>query len=84
MIARSLPYWPINPSLSPRPWITFQVDLVRSLIAVLPAAVLWGASFPLAIAAVVGPGQDAGRTVGRAHAANTVGGIVGSVLSVPS
>jgi spermidine synthase len=80
MMARALPYWPINPSLSPSPWITFQVDLVRSLIAVLPAAVLWGASFPLAIAAVVGPGQDAGRTVGRVYAANTVGGIVGSGL----
>jgi spermidine synthase len=80
MMAKSLPFWPINPTLSPNPWITFQVDLLRSLIAVFPAAFLWGASFPLAIAAVVGPGQDAGRLVGRVYAANTVGAIIGSVL----
>jgi spermidine synthase len=80
MMASSLPYWPINPTLSPNPWITFQIDLLRSLVAVFPAAFLWGASFPLAIAAVVGPGQDAGRMVGRVYAANTVGAIIGSVL----
>jgi spermidine synthase len=80
MMARSLPYWPINPSLSPSPWITFQIDLLRSLVAVFPAAFLWGASFPLAIAAVMGPGQDAGRLVGRVYAANTVGAIIGSVF----
>jgi spermidine synthase len=80
MMADSLPFWPINPTLSRSPWITFQIDLIRSLTAVFPAAFLWGASFPLAIAAVVGPGQDAGRSVGRVYAANTVGAIVGSVL----
>lgn len=80
MMATSLPYWPINPSLSRSPWITFQMDLIRSLVAVFPAAFLWGASFPLAIASVVVPGQDAGRTVGRVYAANTVGAILGSVL----
>jgi spermidine synthase len=80
MIAKSLPYWPINPSLSPSPWITFQLDVVRAATAVFPPAVLWGASFPLALAAVVGPGEDAGRLVGRVYAANTVGAIVGSAL----
>src|SRR6185437_8918353 len=45
-----------------------------------PAAFLWGASFPLAIAAVVAPGQDAGRLVGRVYAANTVGAIIGSLV----
>ena len=80
MMARALPYWPVNPMLSPSPWITFQLDLLRSLVAVLPAAFLWGASFPLAIAAVVRPGQDAGRLVGRVYAANTIGAIVGSVV----
>jgi spermidine synthase len=80
MMSKSLPYWPINPSLSPSPWITFQVDLLRSLVAVFPAAFLWGASFPLAIAGVVGNGQDAGRVVGRVYAANTVGAILGAVM----
>jgi spermidine synthase len=80
MLARSLPFWPISPTLSPSPWITFELDLVRSLVAVFPAAVLWGASFPLAIAAVVAPGQDAGAVVGRVYAANTIGAIVGSLF----
>src|SRR5580765_6953406 len=50
-IAKSIPYWPINPSLSSSPWFTFQLDLVRCLWALLPATCLWGASFPLALAA---------------------------------
>src|SRR5205814_6653636 len=29
MLAESLPYWPINPSLSRSPWLNFQLDLVR-------------------------------------------------------
>src|SRR5262249_61964446 len=32
------------------------------------------------LAAVVGPGDDAGRLVGRVYAANTVGAILGSAL----
>jgi spermidine synthase len=79
MIAQSLPYWPINPSLSANPWFTFQVDLTRCAWAVLPATVLWGASFPLALAAAAVPGQDPGRLVGRVYAANTVGAIVGAI-----
>jgi spermidine synthase len=80
-IASSLPYWPINPSLSRSPWFNFQLDLVRCLWAVLPATVLWGASFPLALAAVVSRGQDAGRLVGGIYAANTAGAIVGALGS---
>ena len=40
--------------------VQFQIDLVRCLWAILPAACLWGASFPLALAAVASPGQDGG------------------------
>src|SRR6185295_10626420 len=36
MITRSLPYWPVNPALSPSPWFNFQLDLARGLWAVLP------------------------------------------------
>jgi spermidine synthase len=79
MLTSSLPYWPINPTLSPSPWINFQLDLVRCLWAILPAAVLWGASFPLALAAVAAPGQDPGRLVGGIYAANTVGAIFGAL-----
>jgi spermidine synthase len=79
MISESLPYWPIFPGLSPSPWYTFQLDLVRGLWAVLPPACLWGASFPLALAAVARPGQDPGRLVGGLYAANTVGAIIGAL-----
>ncbi|HLW98961.1 MAG TPA: fused MFS/spermidine synthase [Candidatus Acidoferrales bacterium] len=79
MIADSLPYWPINPLLTISPWYTFQLDLVRCLWAILPAAVLWGASFPLALAAVKSQGEDSGRVVGKIYAANTFGAIVGAL-----
>lgn len=79
MIARSLPYWPIDPLLAESPWYTFQLDLARCLWAILPPAVLWGASFPLALAAVASPGQDPGRLVGRIYAANTCGAIAGAL-----
>jgi spermidine synthase len=79
IIARSLPYWPINPSLSGSPWIMFQLDFVRCLWAILPATLLWGASFPLALAAAASPGQDPGRLVGGVYAANTIGAIIGAI-----
>jgi spermidine synthase len=88
MIAKSLPYWPINPTLSTDPWITFQFDMMRCAWAVLPGTLLWGASFPLAIAAAASAGDDAGKLVGRVYAANTVGGIIGalafSVILIPA
>jgi spermidine synthase len=79
VLSQSLPYWPINPSAVSDPWINLQVDSVRALFAVLPAAILWGASFPLALAGVAARGQDPARLVGGVYAANTVGAIVGSL-----
>jgi spermidine synthase len=79
MLTESLPMWPINPSISADPWFNFQLDMVRALWVVLPGAILWGLSFPLALAAVAEPGQDPGRLVGGVYAANTVGAIVGSL-----
>ena len=76
-----MPYWPVNPSLATSPWINFQLDFARCLFAVLPPAILWGASFPLALAAIAAPGQDPGRLVGRLYAANTIGAIVGSLFA---
>lgn len=79
MIASVLPYWPINPSLSPSPWFTLHVDISRCLWVVLPSACLWGASFPLALAAVVKHNEDAGKLAGRVYSANTFGAIIGSL-----
>ncbi|HZN33042.1 MAG TPA: fused MFS/spermidine synthase [Pirellulaceae bacterium] len=92
-LARSLPYWPIDPSQASSPWHTFQLDVLRCAWAILPSAVLWGASFPLALAAASGMRQlpdnhreantsrspDPGRLVGAVYAANTIGAILGAV-----
>src|SRR6266508_2417684 len=78
-LTESLPYWPINPSLATTPWYTLQLDLVRCMWVVLPGAMLWGASFPLALAAVATTEHDAARLAGGVYAANTVGAIVGSL-----
>ena len=76
-----LPFWPIDPSLSPRPRFTFELDFIRAVWAVLPPACMWGASFPLALAAVAPGRRDPGRLVGGVYAANTIGAILGAGLT---
>jgi spermidine synthase len=78
-LTRQLPYWPINPGLASAPKFTFEIDMIRALWVVLPSAVLWGASFPLALVAA-GAEKDSGRLVGRMYAANTIGSILGSSI----
>ncbi len=84
-LATSLPYWPIDSTSAANPWFRMRLDLLRCLWAVLPPAIFWGASFPLALAAVASrrqdPAQDPGRWVGRLYGANTVGAIVGSLAA---
>jgi spermidine synthase len=78
-ISQSLPWWPVNPLLATGAWYMFQTDLVRVLWAILPATLLWGASFPLALAAAAAPGEDPGRLVAGVYAANTLGAIAGAL-----
>ena len=78
-LADALPNWPIDPMLAKSPVFTFQVDIVRCIWAVFPAACLWGASFPFALAAAAQHGGEPAALAGRVYAANTIGGIVGSV-----
>lgn len=80
-LTQSIPYWPVDPQLASRPMFTFQMDLVKTMFVVLPGAILWGASFPLALAAVGSRETDPGIVVGTTYAANTVGAIVGSLLA---
>jgi len=80
MIADSLPYWPIDPLTAASPWFIFQLDMARCLWAILPPTLLWGASFPLACAAVAEGGGDSGQVVGSVYAANTLGAILGALL----
>jgi len=78
-LAYSLPYWPVDPWLSLNPFFNFQVDLVRCVWAIFPATLLWGASFPLALAAAAEPGEDPAKLSGEVYAANTAGSIVGAL-----
>ncbi len=78
-MAHSLPYWPIDPWLSLDPWFNFEIDLMRCVWAILPATLLWGASFPLALASVAASRQDPGKLSGEIYAANTAGSIAGAL-----
>jgi spermidine synthase len=80
-LTQMLPYWPVNPGLASTVRYQFELDLVRCLWVVLPAAILWGASFPLALAGIGSGERDGGKLVGRVYAANTVGAIIGALCS---
>jgi len=77
-LAASLPYWPVNPSISSNIWFNFQLDLDRAFWALLPPTLLWGASFPLALASVASKRKDGARLFAGVYAANTLGAIVGA------
>jgi spermidine synthase len=79
-LSASLPYWPINPSISPNIWFTFQLDLARAFWALLPPTILWGASFPLALAAT-STERDGARFFARIYASNTLGAILGALAA---
>jgi spermidine synthase len=81
MIADALPYWPVDPLLSPHARFTFQIDLVRCIWAMLPPTLFWGASFPLAFAAAAPAERDPARVVGGIYAANTFGAILGALIT---
>ncbi len=78
-LSAALPYWPINPLISSNVWFNFELDLARAFWALLPPTLLWGASFPLALAATASRGQDAAGLMARVYAANTFGAIVGAL-----
>jgi len=78
-LAYSLPYWPVDPWLSLSPWFNFDLDVTRCVRAILPATLLWGASFPLGLAAAAAEGEDPARLTGEVYAANTAGSIVGAL-----
>ncbi len=79
---RWLPYWPIDVTAPSTALHFLYLDLLRTACVVLPGALLWGASFPLALAsAATGAARaaDSGRLVGGLYAANTLGAIVGAL-----
>ena len=80
MISREIPFWYLNPEFYDDVAMRYGHDLMRATVAMLFATCLWGASFPLALAAIARPGEDSGNLVGRVYAANTVGAILGSAM----
>src|SRR6185503_16650216 len=80
-MARWLPFWPIDVTLPTPATVALQLDLLRVVYVVLPGALLWGASFPLALAAAIVGGEEPRRAVGRLYAANTAGAIVGALAT---
>jgi spermidine synthase len=78
-LAYVLPWWPVDPWLGINPWVNFDLDLTRTIRAIFPATLLWGASFPLALAAAAANREDPGRLTGEVYAANTAGSIVGAL-----
>jgi spermidine synthase len=90
-IARALPYWPLDVTLPSTAALTLALDLLRATLAILPAALLWGASFPLALTAAtsarmaseptITDRHDSRRLVGALYATNTAGAIVGALAT---
>src|SRR5262249_40215913 len=80
LLVRALPPWPLHLDLLKGPWRLFEVDFVRVLWAIFPLTLLWGASFPLALASAASDDQDTGRLVGGIYAANTAGAIAGALV----
>lgn len=78
-VTQLIPSWPFNPLAVADPWRLFRIDFLMCLIAILPPALLWGLSFPLALASLAGRNEDSGALVGEVYAANTVGAILGAV-----
>jgi len=76
-IVNVLPHWQPTrsflPAIHTSPALTFGFDAVRCAVAMLPATILWGASFPLTIAAARG-------SVASINALNTAGALAGAIL----
>jgi spermidine synthase len=79
-IVHILPFWSDSVLVTTNAWRMYGFDLERCLLALLPAALLWGASFPLACAAAAPLGGDPDVVAGEVYAANTLGGILGALL----
>jgi spermidine synthase len=88
MIVHALPLW--QPTREFLPWVrstpsyAFTFDALRCAAALLPATLLWGASFPLTLAAAprlrAGQGGSGfGRHVARVNAINTAGALAGTL-----
>jgi spermidine synthase len=80
-IMRILPVWSAKLITITDPWRTFSTDLLYCAAAILPSAILWGISFPLACAAARATSKDdPARVTGGVYAVNTLGAIAGALI----
>jgi spermidine synthase len=79
-ITQILPEWTDDVLATTDAWRMYLLDLKRVVFAILPGTLFWGASFPLACAALAERDENSGRTAGAVYAANTLGGIVGALI----
>jgi spermidine synthase len=78
LLSRVLPY---SAPLRATPVDALHVlHMLRAIDVIFPSALLWGMSFPFALAAASQAGRDMGRSSGHVYAANTLGAILGAVL----
>lgn len=89
MVLIALPEWSGVLRAAGSPARFFALQALCCVIAILPAAVLWGASFPLACSAAMPlESGDPSRTAGTVYVANTLGAICGalamSLVLIPS
>lgn len=64
MIVDVLPYWLHARDADQSLLTRMSLDVIRALAAFMPATLLWGASFPLAVATVADDRRDSARLVG--------------------
>jgi spermidine synthase len=80
-VVNVLPHWQPTalflPGVRSEPMLAFAFDALRCAFALLPATILWGASFPLTLAA---GGSDLGRHVAKINATNTIGALGGAIV----
>jgi spermidine synthase len=84
-IVNLLPGWQPRAAFLPEVWknpaYAFAFDAVRCAVAMLPATLLWGASFPLTLASAkrAAGGPDFSEHVARINATNTLGSLTGAI-----
>lgn len=83
-----LPHWNLRNNSFEQLSFNPTFDLLRGSAAMLPATILWGASFPLAVSTAARRESEPGQLVGGIYAANTGGAIIGalacSLLLIPA
>ncbi|MDB5343683.1 MAG: Spermine synthase [Schlesneria sp.] len=88
VIGSVLPRWLAWHPADQSAWLRISLDVARTLVALLPATCLWGASFPLAVAAAADEQTDNGLMVGKLYFCNTLGAIIGaigiSLIAIPT